>query len=281
MRMFVASCLLLALPAASPAYDIEQLRKDARAYHDAMMRKLGDLTIEQEAAFTAPDRADVTVRSTIFRKGNRWRTEGSMTAPAGSAGEGTGSSAIHLFDGTDLWSAAMGMKRRLPPGQTYGQGTPAYWTEPVPGSEIVGEETVAGRDCWIVLGPEPPPNPILEGTRARTWVDKKCFLTVQSESRMSGKTMRAVFSDFRRVEGYDLPYRTEVYSDGAKTLAAQVVSLAAGRGLSDDLFDAARLPGTEAGGGPGQGGLDAILQQVETVRKQTEEPQEPQKQQGK
>ncbi len=282
MRTILTLAVLLATPLAAPAYDIEQLRKDARAFHDGMMKKVVDITMVQEAEFTAPGRDGAgTMKSTMYRKGDRWRTEGMMSM----GGQGA-IDTVTLFDGTDIWTVAMGMKTKIPADQVQGQAMASYWTEPAPGSRITGQDKVNGRDCWIVQGPDVPESSMTDMGPTLTWIDKKIFIGVQTETRMSGKTVRTTFSDFRTVDGYDLPHRIDVFSDGKPTMTSRIVKLETNRKLSDDLFDPAKLagsgmPGMTPGGMPGmpsQADMDAIMKQAEAMKKQMEAMQ---KQQGK
>ena len=235
--------LLLAVPATTRAYDMVQLTQDAHAYHESMLRTVGDITIEQEASITAPGNGSATVKTTVYRKGPRWRREGSMTmAGSGNANNAT-VQAIQVFDGQDTWSWAKGVKVKLTPDQAAAasQGAPASWTEPAPGSKIVGEGKASGRDCWIVQGPDPSVNPAAAASPQRIWIDKKTFTYVQTESLASGKTIRAVFSDFRKVQGFEMPYRTDVLSDGRSTMIVQILRVATNQGLPEELFDPERL----------------------------------------
>jgi len=285
MRTILAFGLLLALPAAAAGYDIDQLAKDVRAHHQAMMKKMGDLAIEQEATFSAPGGEKSSVASKMFYKGDRWRTEGSIAMAAQGGQEGMDLDGIQVFDGQDLWSVAMGMKMKMPHGQA-GGGAQSFGMAPAPGSRIVGEEKVGGRDCWIVQGPAMSDNPMMKSASNRTWVDKKSFVWVQAVTEMNGNKTRAVFSDFRKVEGFEIPHLTEMYSGDKVTMTARIVKIATKQGLSDDLFDPAKLPGTEMShpmmGGrmgaeamPAEIDMDAILKQAEEMKKRMEEMQAP------
>lgn len=280
MRTILTLALLLAAPLAASAYDIEQLRKDARAFHDGMMKKVVDITMEQEATFTIPGRGgENTMKSTMYRKGDRWRTEGMMSM----GGQGA-MDTVTLFDGKDVWTVAMGMKTKLTAEQLQGQPMASYWTEPAPGSRITGQDTVNGRECWIVQGPDVPETAMTEMGPTLTWIDKKNFIWVQTETKMSGKTVRTTFSDFRKVDGYDLPYRIDVFSDGKPTMVSRIVKLETNSKLSDDLFDPAKLAGSAmpgmtpgaAPGAPGEVDIDALMKQAEAMKKQMEEMQKQQ-----
>ena len=282
MRRILALALLLALPSTGSAYDIAQLTKDVRAYQESMMKKLGDVTMEQEATISRPDKGSTTVHTKMYRKGLRWRNEGSMAMPGSNGDSGATMQTVQVFDGEEIWSVSMGMKMKLPRERAARQGSPAYWMDPAPGSKIAGEEKVAGHDCWIVEGPEAPADAGEMAGSMRTWIDKKTFVPVQTESEAAGHKIRAVFSDFRKVQGFDMPYQTEVFTDGTATMTAKVVKVETNQGLSDDLFDPAKLEGSEMGtmgatGMPKGMDMNAIMKQAEAMKKQMEEAQ---KQQG-
>jgi outer membrane lipoprotein-sorting protein len=269
MRLFVATAAtiaVLAAAASAPAYEIEDLLRDARAYHAKMMTEVHDLTIEQEAMFHAKGAGSSGMSSTMYRKGDRWRNDAKMSAGGMSSASGQSFEATTLFDGKDVWSVTAGIKAKVPPGGVQGQSSvPAYWNEPVEGSKVVGEETVGGRACWIVQAPSVAGAPAGIGA-PKTWIDKKKFVHVQSEVLLSGKTVKSVFSDFRAVKGgFELPYVVDVFSDGQKTMTAKITKLETNTGLSDDLFDASKL-----GGGATSIDVDALMKQAEEMRKKME-----------
>lgn len=268
MRNALTLALLLALPWTAAAYDVAQLREDMYERQKLMMTKLKDLTLEQEATFDIPDQGKSTAHSTVYRKDGRWRAEGSLRAPTPGA-EAAESSTIQIFDGTETWSSSMGVKFRMPASQATLDKAAAFWAQPVDGATITGEEKVNGRDCWIVTMPEISTSPIPGVAPPRLWIDKKALLCVQSESPMAGHVVRAVFSDFRTLDGFEFPGRTELYTSGRITMTSRIVKLEANTGLSDDLFSVATLPGTELGVPGAAGGVPAA--DLEAIKAKTAE----------
>lgn len=276
MRTIVVATLSLGLlaPYGVAAYDIEDLVRDGRAYHQNAQQTIGDMTVEQTASFTAPSGGDSTMKSLRYQKGDKWRQEADMAMAGMPQGPGGGSfKSVTLFDGTDTWTLAMGMKTKLPKDATQGSSSsPTYWSEPPAGSKISGEETIGGRECWIVELPATP----LMATAPRSWIDKSKFVNVRSETVLSGKTMRTDFSDFRDVKGaLEIPYKADVYSNDQKTMAAEITKLETNTGLSDDLFDPAKLgaagPGTATPAIPGVD-MNAIMKQAEEMQKRYGQP---------
>lgn len=269
---FFAAVAFSFAPRLAMAYDIEDLLRDGRAYHQTAQQSIGDMTVEQTASFTAPSGGDSTMKSVRYQKGDKWRQEADMAMAGMAQGPGGAIKTVTLFDGTDTWTLAMGMKTKLPKDAAQNSSSsPTYWSEPPAGSKISGEETVGGRECWIV---ELPPNP-LTPSAPRMWVDKAKFVNVRSESVLSGKTMRTDFSDFRDVKGaLEIPYKADVYSNDQKTMTAEITKLETNTGLSDDLFDPSKLgagPGTAAPAMPGID-MNAIMKQAEEMQKRYGQP---------
>lgn len=275
MRTIVFATLSLALfaPCRAAAYDIDDLVRDGHAYHQRAQQLIGDMTVEQTASFTAPSGGNSTMKSVRYQKGDKWRQEADMAMAGMPQGPGGAIKTVTLFDGTDTWTLAMGMKTKLPKDAAQNSASsPTYWSEPPAGSKISGEETIGGRECWIV---EMPAN-ALTASAPRTWVDKTKFVNVRSESVLSGKTMRTDFSDFRDVKGaLEIPYHADVYSNDQRTMTAEITKLETDTGLSDDLFDPAKLGAAGPGTGmPAMPGVDmnAIMKQAEEMQKRYGQP---------
>jgi len=256
--MLLLAAAVVAAPAS--AMDFAALMRESRAQQAKVVQELGDLKVVQKGEFTAGSGS--AVESTMWRKGPKWRTDSVMTMSGAKGGKMEN---LTLFDGTDTWSVSMGMKTKLPRGRD-AEGL-LFWSEPRAGSQVTGSETVDGRSCWIVEQPAPPANPMVKAGASRFWIDKTSFMTVRTESKLSGKTVRTTFSDFRKVKGHEFPHAATVTSDGRTTMTIRVASIETNLRLADDLFDAARLPGAAAAGGMD---LDAAMKRAEEMRKRAE-----------
>lgn len=255
MKRFLicATAMLVAAPAF--AYTIEDLRRDAKAQWEKVQKDVGDLAIEQEATFNVEGQSG-GMKSKLFMRGKKWRMEGEMSAGR----EGQSIETVTLFDGDDIWTVTMGMKSKLPKNAV-GPGTAqSFWSEPAEGGEVVGEETVQGRACWKVQHKG-------DGAPVTTWFDKSNFMPVQMMTKMSGKELKTVFSDFRKVKGHEVPHMTEVFSEGKKTVTSKIIKVEPNASLSADLFDPEKLAGGE--------GMDmnAIMKQAEEMKKKMMESQ--------
>jgi outer membrane lipoprotein-sorting protein len=282
--MKVLALILFAVFAASSAfaYDVADLSRDAKAFHSRHQHELGDMTLKMEGKFTAAQAGTSGLSSTRYQKGDKWRLESGMVSGS-TMGNAQGSiNTVTLFDGENVWSVAMGMKTKLTKEQSQNQDMKSYWNEPPDGSKIVGEETVNGRDCWIV---EWPANPMLK-TAPKYWIDKTHFITVKSEGELSGKKIVTEMSDFRAVKDeFIVPYHSDSFSDGKKTLETDITELSINTGLSDDLFDPAKLQGSNAGAANPSGmdmktmDMDSLMKMAEEMKKKAEEMQKQYQQQ--
>lgn len=267
MRTLTTMFLLMLVAIPAHAYDMADLRRDMHAHIDKMMKDAGDLTIEHEATFEggakgASGMKGMTgMKTTTYVKGTRWRSNAVM-----QGGDDSPSiEMVSMFDGEDLWTVVMGMKQKQPRGTIGQTGQGGMWNEFPDDAKLVGEDQVGGRATWKVQyepekgGPKGSQGPVL------VWVDKSTFVPIQLEAKSSGKPMRMVMSDFRKVKGYDYPYLTELFADGQKSMTLKVVKLETNKGVSDDLFDPEKLAGGE--------GMDmnAMMKKAMEMQKQMEQ----------
>lgn len=265
--------MILLFSTCSFVYDINDLITDARAHYAKYQTEFNDLTVKFEGTFTMGEAKDSKITSTHYMKGNKFRNEGQMNM-AGMAKEedmpampGGNLDFVILFDGTDYWTLTMGMKMKLPKDQMPGNAgsTPSYWEEPIEGSTIAGDETVNGRDCWVVLSPQSEDEDKTGATK--TWIDKKHFIFVRNEVKTSDDVLTTDFSDFRTVDGdFVVPYHYTVTSDHSVAMTGGITDLQTNSGLADDLFDPEQL-----GGGAGMDlqnlDIDALMKQAEELKK--------------
>jgi outer membrane lipoprotein-sorting protein len=249
--------ILVLFSASSFAYDINDLIRDGRAYHERFQSDVGDMKMELEASFTAAAAGNASMNSIHYSKGVKWRMEADM-----NMGESMGG-AIHtvmLFDGENYWTLAMGMKTKLTKEQMQQQDQKtSYWNEPPEDSKIIGEESVSGRDCWIV---EYPSTPVMKSA-PKYWIDKQRFVFVQTQTELSGEKIRAEYSDFRKVkDDYEIPHHIEMFSGDKQSMIADIKKIEIGAGLSDELFDPEKLGGAE---------MDIKNIDLEQLMKQAEE----------
>jgi outer membrane lipoprotein-sorting protein len=235
-----ANILALVLPlvaaTAVPAEDLAGLIKQAEARYAQFDKKVKDMTIVSEITnFTSE--GNVVAEARMMKKGPKFRMESRMRPPEGSeapAAMGMMETTV-ISDGKDTWmiSPILG-KQKLPPDEAAGYADrDSWWDFLTEGATVSGSEKVGERDCWVVDVPESK-----DAVFARLWLDKGELFMVQSLSRSEGETERMVQSDFRRIEGgMEMPFRTDVYSEGKLLSTTIVKSVEVNKGLSDDLFD--------------------------------------------
>jgi outer membrane lipoprotein-sorting protein len=265
MRLLFLAFLLIA--GNIQAADLESVLKAARAHHESKLAKIDDMVLQYTGTFTSPGGEGAGMTSTLTRKGEKWRmdatmsTSGSNTTVNGKPMPGGAQNleTVVLFDGKDVWTSTMGMKIKLPKDKAMEQlSFTEYWKEPPAGSTVLGEETVYGRACYVV---EYPKNEFVTEP-VKLWIDKEHFVSIQSVTAASGKTMRTAFSDLKAIDGdYVIPHKAEVFSDGTKTMDVVVTKVEVNKGVADGLFDASQLQGS------------AMDMDLEKMMKQAEEMQ--------
>lgn len=261
MKIFFIACALFisCFATLANATDLETLLTEARAYHTGKLDKINDMTLEYTGTVSDPRGEAANILSTLTRKGELWRMDAEIGMGGGEltvngqkqSTDNMSMETTVLYDGKDVWTSVMGMKMKTPKDQAMEKMSfTQYWDEPPTGSTVLGEETVNGRNCYIV---EHPKSEFVEHP-VKMWIDKEYFVNVQSETYASGKLMKTVFSDFKPIEGdYVIPYKSEVFSDGAKMVDVTITKVEVNKGVDDGLFDAAKLDG---------GSMDLDLQKL-------------------
>lgn len=255
MKTSLAVCMFVVLSLASlaNAMELETLLSKARAYHGDKLAKIEDMVIEYTGIVNDPSGKAAAINSTLTRAGELWRMDATISMGGEDAKQGQGMSmeTVVLYDGKEVWTSVMGMKMKTPKDQAMEKMSFAqYWDEPPVGSTVLGEETVNGRDCYVV---EHPKNEFVEHP-VKMWIDKEYFVNVQSETYASGKLMKTVFSDFKPADGdYVIPYKSEVFSDGTKMVDVTITKVLVNKGVDTAMFDASKLDG---------GSMDLDLQKL-------------------
>lgn len=222
---------------------IGQIEAKYAGYND----EIRDMTLEQE--MTAGEvRGDLK----LMKKGGKYRIENTVSSPEMAEMDGSMTTTV-IYDGRDVWiENPFTGKMKAPGGKTQESTVHEEWWRDLAGARVAGEAIVSGRACHIV-----EPAPAAGQTYSKLWIDKENLVLVSAEGRdEQGKVVRMMFSDFRPVGKWKLPYKTEILS-GGQVLASYVTrSVETNTGLSDDLFTASSQPAS--------GGMDmqALMQQA-------------------
>ncbi len=252
------------LPAPGAAQSWAELSKKLHADCDAFSKNVADLTMTMETSIPS-SAGSMTTTGTLYRKGDRFR----MEATIGSMGDASVDSAlaglttIVISDGADAWIVAPmagASKISLDEGLKYrGQWTCEDFI-PVD-AEIVGSEKIGDRMCYVLAVIDP------RATAGKLWIDQKSGVLVKLEGKPSeGETMSAVFSEFEPVAGLgEIAHRTDMYSGSDLISTTIVSSIEVNKGLSDDLFDVAKVK--VEGGAMG----DALKKMLQAGDKQRDE----------
>jgi outer membrane lipoprotein-sorting protein len=221
------------------AQDASNVLNEAKKQYEAFMRKAKDLKTVSVMTMGAGAGA-MTDTTTAFYKGERSRVESKveMANTEGASMSVAPTETVVLNDGADTWMvSSLKPARKLTPAEAGDYFTEQQWWDVIPDSaKVVGEEQYGGRDCYAVevkLAHGAAP--------VKLWIDKSALVIVGGDGVFQGKQMRWVNSDFRDVEGREMPYKVDFYS-GDEVVATMVLqSVETNANLSDDLFDAKSL----------------------------------------
>ncbi|MGQ9852815.1 MAG: outer membrane lipoprotein-sorting protein [Candidatus Oleimicrobiaceae bacterium] len=243
---WLSVAMVLGLGLIARATDWATLAKQAQARYAKMQAEVGDMYIEQEMENATPH-GSMKSQVKVFTKGEKLRVEMDMGLPRGApAGMGSMQMVV-IGDGKDYWLISpMVGTQKVPPaeGERY-RGEWQWWDQLTTEAQVVGEEKVNGRNCYLVQG---KPKEGFAFSKLR--IDKETFLLVKGEGKSNGTAMSVVSSDFRPVRGqFHMPFRTEVYSDGKLVSTIRVTSVKVNAGVADELFDPKKVkakgPGME------------------------------------
>lgn len=266
--------LLSLLLNSSEAYtaDWPAVYKKIQSKYEAFKQEITDLTMEQE--ITQKIGMEITSRAKLFKKGDKFRME--MVANMGGKGAAPGGSASKssiIYDGKDTWIIMPFIgKQKIPAKEALKhQANRDWWDLFSSDSRLTGQEKVAERDCYVIEMSEEEPSPY-----DKVWVDIETLVMVKGESGAQDSTappMTWVNSDFRKVDDkWEMPYRTDIYTDGTLASTAITKSIKINKVIPDDFFN----PHLIKADGPGlnslmQGMLEDMMSRDESLRDREEE----------
>jgi len=223
------------------AQDWSSILEQAEAKYAKFESEVKDMTIVQEMKMVTPE-GEMVSEIKMLKKGEKFRMETKMEAPEtpempeGMAGMET----VVIYDGKDTWmiSPFLGKKKLSGEEEKQYQKERDWWKLVSEKAKIVGTEKVGERECYVVQMEEEKEFPF-----TRLWLDKKNLDLTKGESkRRKGETIVWIHSDFRKIKGdWKMPYKTEIYADGKLMSTSLVKTLEINQGLSDDLFDPAKV----------------------------------------
>ena len=238
MRAFVLSLLFAS---SVFAYDISDFVRDAKAHHEQKLGEMNGLMLEVEGTVSKPGHDTFLIEADYYTRGKRWRVDAMLKDSGGN----DGFPITVLFDGQQIWYSIYGMKfkasRTDVDDRVRGY---LYWEEPAAGSILSGDETVNGRECWVISTPlrESDNTPVM----MKSLYDKENFVLVKSETSYDKKPIQMEFSDFREVaDGYVIPHALIAMQENAQVVSARILNAKSGKSFADAMFDAAQLQGSD------------------------------------
>lgn len=219
---------------------IDQLR-DRYAHYEKRVVD-GSVVTQQLRLVAGAAGRDVIQDVRLARSGPRFRVEtriaaGDATLPPELSRVET----VVIHDGKNLWlfSPVEG-KRKLSKEEARDYATARNWWDFLDRATVEPSAPFEGRACRVLRVDNP------EFPFQRLWVDEADFTLVRAEGELDedGTKLVALYSDFRTISDWKVPYRTEIYLDGRLKSEFRVLTMQTGRKLPDDWFDASRVKQT-------------------------------------
>ncbi|MDA8156305.1 MAG: hypothetical protein M0Z52_07620 [Actinomycetota bacterium] len=231
--VFVVYMALAAICAASPGPqaggDIKALISQLNSHYNGFEKVMHNVEIHSH--MTGP--SGQVMEQAIYWKGKKLRVESGPKQPMAG---GAAPEDLFVYNGREAWVFTPQGKHQLTGKdlQDFEAGRSWWWTTLTPQAKITGQEAVNGRDCYVI---EPP-------SGYRMWIDKNALVIRKSESPgPEGKKSYTVYSDFRKVKGWDIPFKQETFIGSQPVSVSVTDSFEAGKDLPDGLFEPGNVKG--------------------------------------
>ncbi|MDA8087889.1 MAG: hypothetical protein M0Z75_14460 [Nitrospiraceae bacterium] len=168
----------------------------------------------------------------IYRKNDKLRVESLPELPGVRLKNPDALGTVIIWDGSSAWMITATGQKKIP-GVTKDtfQAENNWWKEIARGAKISGEETVGGRQCYVIGIARP------KARFDRIWIDKNDLVMVKAATKSpGGKRLEWLFSDFKNIGGWDVPFKTETLMSGKVVSTSDIESFEFGRELPDGLF---------------------------------------------
>jgi len=242
--LLVALVILVLGLSRALTQDWSSILKQAQVKYAKFENEIKDMTIVQEMKVITPE-GEMVSETKMLKKGEKFRMDTRMQAPETSEMP-EGMETVAIYDGKDTWMISSFMEKKKLSGEEKKQYEEErnwwrernWWELVSEKAKIVGTEKVDKRECYVVEMEEERESPF-----TKLWFDKKNLALIKYEvNGPKGETIALIQSDFRKIKGdWEMPYKTEFYTDGKLMSTSLVKSLEINKGVSDDLFDPNRV----------------------------------------
>ncbi len=217
--------------------DLSSILKKLEVKYAKFEEEIKDMTTVQEIKVVTPE-GEMVSEMQMLRKGEKFRMDTTtQMSQSPDMPEGMGEmKTIIIYDGKDTWmiSSFTGKKKKLSgKDEKQYQRERNWWKLISEKAKLLGTEKVGKRECYVVEIEQE------EYPFTKLWLDKRNLVLIKNESKgTEGEIILLIHSDFRKIKGdWEMPYKTEMYTDGELMATSLVKSIKINKGLSDDLFD--------------------------------------------
>lgn len=234
ISIFVVLMMVCLMCSILYAADLKQIISNAKNNFAEFEKEVKDMTVKQEMKMITPA-GQMTTMATLYKKGDKFRTDAKMNMPKGMEGMGSMENVI-IYNGKDTWmiSPFMGKSKINDEEAMQYQTQRNWWNFISNNAKIIDEEAIEGTDCYVINNENNDNLPF-----DKMWLEKNTLVLVKAEGKgMMGENISIINSDFRNVgNNWRMPYKTEMYANGKLITIAKVLSIDKNTGVSDSLFD--------------------------------------------
>jgi outer membrane lipoprotein-sorting protein len=232
----VFACVALA-PSASLSTEWADVSKKLMDRCVKFEKEVKDMTADVEMNVNSPEGPALMGMKT-YMKGDLFRGDIEVKKIPGSEGMPAGMEGMTMAvigDGKQFWMVSSMTGKQLLPEEEAGKYNMRWrCSEYLPRvGEIVGSETVNGRDCHVVATME------VTVEMAKIWLDKETLDLVKAEAKPEDQDLTVMFfKDYKKVIGdFRYPFVTEIHQNGELISTITVKTVEVNKDLADALFD--------------------------------------------
>ncbi|MFC1560153.1 hypothetical protein ACFL4F_03510 [Candidatus Margulisiibacteriota bacterium] len=248
MKKFTVFLLTLTvfvgIVSSSYSATFQGLKKTAKAKQEKFLKSIKDLYLDQIVTFQS-ERAS---RMKYFIKGDAYRMDsilGAMTLTRIIKGNVRFDIGIlGVQEGPATQEDKDTIKTLVMINRSFGA------MDGIDKAKYVGKEKVGGRKCNIYEGSVK--KDIAKGgtIKAKIWVDPKTATVIKAKNTSTSKDGKSgsitwIYSDFKKVKGFEIPYKTKIYMYQPIPHIYSVNSLKVDKGIANSEFDADKVMAAE------------------------------------
>eukprot|EP00767_Chilomastix_cuspidata_P000133 gnl/Chilomastix_cuspidata/10318.p1 GENE.gnl/Chilomastix_cuspidata/10318~~gnl/Chilomastix_cuspidata/10318.p1 ORF type:complete len:286 (+),score=35.01 gnl/Chilomastix_cuspidata/10318:186-1043(+) len=230
--LFFLSVLFVA--STSFALSGDSIYKTYKANEDKKEKKIDNIIMEFESSSQG-----MISKAVVYQKGKKSRVEATIVKSQNSMMGSPGQKTIVIDDGeyTTMFSPIFGSNKTKNDKEEYDDMKPSS-------VKYIGDEKVSGINCYKI---DVSYGGYLD--KETMWISKKDYILVK-KAENNGDGLIELYSDFRKVKGYKMPFKTVSYEGDEEAETIIIKSVKTNAKIKDSLFDPEKVKGFKKASAP-------------------------------